>query len=300
MWAIPVHLQQFCMILPCQSNTLDFCRNALKAYGESGDCTLEYIGINLIENEISEQRVYRKKTPILMDLIDKEGPYAYILEDLMKSFAQKKSISLCDVSQSLAHGCQTFRAVFSLPKKQNREDATRDINDFFACISGDASYRERFEEKFLKYDNCSETVSPLLQIGVEVDCHHQLRGIKYYFRIRDFSSLEGFDMSWKDITGWQCRKLCEGDYKPIFIGINDYGGAIEEKVYFISKAVGFKKTDVLENQKKLAKAFGWMISEDILDGLYEMNLYPEGIALSAQEHTWRLYFREFLKRGNGL
>lgn len=291
-----VPLQQSFMTSHCLSNTLDFCKSALIAHGTLGDQTLEYIGISLKENKIAEHRIYQQKTPLLMEQLKNEKLYAYLLEDLMGPFYQKETVSLCDISQSFALGEQTFRAVFKFPKKQNKAAAERDIHGFFSCLPDCAGYRERLTENLLKYEDSSGTVSPLLQIGVELDHSYRLRGIKYYLRIQDFAFIKDLDPGWQGLPEQWCNRLGEGGYKPIFVGINDYDGVLEEKLYFISKSVGFKKPEILESQKMLAKDFDWKISEEVFDGLYAMNLYAEGIAFCTQDCAWRLYFREFMAR----
>lgn len=296
MWMVKAPLQRSFMTSPCLDNTLDFCKRVLNAHGTQADQTLEYIGISLKDNEITEHRLYQQKTPLLTEQLRNDPLYAYLLEELMGSFYRKQTIRLCDISKSFALGEQTFRAVFKFPKKQQKSEAAQDIHDFFSCLSGSDEYRKRLTENLLKFEDPSGSVSPLLQIGVELNRSYRLRGIKYYLRMRDFSFLKDLDPDWQGLPEQRHNQLSECGYKPIFVGINDYDGTMEKKLYFISKAVGFKKPEILESQKTLANAFGWNIPEEVFNGLHEMNLYAEGIAFCAQNGTWRLYFKEFMPR----
>ena len=272
-----------------------FSREALSTYGQSGDKSLEYIGIILSGHGVLEKRVYRKNCEAVLKDVGQAPPYRYILEETFSRFNNYDGIELCDISCSHINAAPAYRAVFKLPKKQPLSDLYRSLEVFFDCIPGNTGYQERLYEQLRSITverNC--LTSPLLQIGAEFDEDRRLRSLKYYVRIDSEQADHKNDA--------RHQIICGNGYKPIFIGINDAGGTEEHKVYYISKSLGFQNAAILEHTEKLAVSLGWdqMITLDEFRQLYDMGLFAEGIAIPIpQRDMWRLYFREFAKRLDG-
>lgn len=87
--------------------------------------------------------------------------------------------------------------------------------------------------------------------------------------------------------------ICANGFKPAFIGVNDDGAAQEVKLYYITKALGFKTAYLTDHMNSLAAALGLeaVLPVPVLEEILDLGLYPEGLALSLQEERMvRLYF----------
>ena len=284
-------------------SVLEFSRDALSTYGQSGDKSLEYIGIIISCRGVLEKRVYRKNCEAVLKDVSQTPPYKHILQEILPQFYNYDGIKLCDISCSHISSAPTYRVVFKLPKRQTLSDLYKSLEVFFRCIPDNTSYKERLYEQLRSITNernCHN--SPLLQIGTEFDGNHRLRSLKYYISIDSEKADDKNDLLAEFGLNQKHQIICENGYKPIFIGINDTDGIEEHKVYYISKALGFKTASILESTEKLAVSLGWdqMIAFDEFRQLYDMGLYAEGIAIPVHKgEMWRLYFREFTKRLSG-
>lgn len=276
---------------------IDFFNRALKLYGKTGDQSFECIGVNFTSAGLEELRVYRQKSPALLAAVQKEPPYSYILGEILRPFYEKEHVHLCDISQKCLHGETAFRVIFSIPRTQTVEEAQADLLDFFACFPNSAEFKERGSEQLDKYRNSHPNYpSPLMLFGAEFDEQYRLQGIKYYMRLQDYRFLKTLDEKWSGSPEELCNRICDREYRPIFVGINDSGNSLEEKLYFTFKSTGVWRPEILEKNQALCHHMGWehVLSHNRLKSLYDAGLYLGGLALSLQSDMWRVYFREFL------
>lgn len=274
---------------------IDFCTNAVNIYGKTGDQSLECIGFNFTGEGLVNLRIYRQRGPALMAHLQKEAPYSHMLGEILQPFCQREHIHLCDVSPDDSQNNKTYRVMFKLPRSQSLEETTEDVNAFFACFPGSEEFRKEAFCRIEKYtDPSAEFRSPLFVIGAEFNENCELQGAKYYMRLSGFDFLTNIDRQWRGRPEELCRRISHENYKPAFVGINDFGDRLEEKLYFTSKSLEYKRPQVLEKEKLLVRAMGWehIFSDDLLTQFYDMGLNVGGFAFSLQSDLWRVYFRE--------
>ena len=295
------------------SELIKYAESILKEHGYFGDKSFEYIGVLLKNGIIYDRRLYLKNGAAVSQIITTTEPYKTMVKKIMHRFILREDVAICDISTIEIDEEPTYRMIFKLPKKQSIDELYELIGDFFYSYETheSLSYRERIISNILNFNAKSETkISPLMQIGIELNKNCELVAVKYYLRLEKANK--------KDIVMVEQAKqfLCsvvKGDnigaciscaseksifisdngYRPIFIGINDKNGAETHKIYFISKAFGFQVQNILKDTKTLSDTFAWNDSLPFyeFEQLYKLSLFVEGIALSVQHlDEWHLYF----------
>ncbi len=276
-----------------------FSEKALQEYGPSGDRTLEYICAEIIPNTAPELRVYRKN--VLFENVD--SPYGAIVS-AFHSFLADPRIGICDISRG-RHG---YRMTFILPETIPFSELRLILNRFFSAVSS-PGYEKRLLSSVDGFTSVSGAeLSPLMQLGVEVGDSLSLVSLKYYLRLpAEISSLNSpYDLisrqAYAAVESYERRGsfayenevLNENKYRPAFIGINDYDGVREAKLYYKSTGTGYRPLELQRSAAQLSRAFGWdsLLTEEALDSLYKNSrIYVDGVAVSlTTEGRWRLYF----------
>lgn len=270
-------------------DTYGFFKNALESYGSSGDESLEYIAIIFSGDKVIEKRLYRKNSPALMKDIANVEPYSGILTDIFSDFLSVDGVKLCDVSKKAD---EHFRTVFKLSDNMSESEKRDIINRFFLHIKNADRFKKSMEQELAMWGNNAS----LFQIGAEFEQDYTVNGIKYYIRTDENNLVP------KELIGDReniISAICREYYKPIFAGVNDSENEKERKLYFISKAIGFRSREILKHIENLAETFNWYkaIPKADFESLDLLGVYPEGIAIPLREpFVWRIYFREYLKR----
>ena len=261
----------------------------LSAYGRQGDRSLEYVGLTVDRAaKTIKSRIYRRDgsdTPFADRL---SAPY----RDLFARFAPFTAlpgVQLCDVSDGRRDGAVTQRLIFKLPKHMDRAQETAVAEAFFAAAGAGPGLEQGVRTRLYARLDAGCT---LYQLGAEC-AGKDVCAFKYYLHAAPERIPGGVAVP--DAVQRDHAAICENGFKPAFIGVNDDGTAAEEKLYYITKALGFKTAWLADNMKRLSAALGLdaLLSAQVLDEMLEAGLYLEGLALSLQEEDRvRLYFTE--------
>ena len=284
------------------SKLTDYAKKIISDYGINGDNSFEYLGVN-IERTMA-LKVYRKISEDAYQYLASTEPYCSVLGSLSQKFLSENNLTICDFSNGMLGDIETFRIVFILDSNFTIKETEKCVTDFLTRIGGEAYLSKIIKttneiQKILKTDK-----SILMQLGIEVDEKGCLLGIKYYVGIKlntisppndkvleILSGVTG-DLYNKNKVGSKIEFLVQQEFAPIFIGVNLYGEIKEVKLYFISKAFGFRTKHVVEHTSEIMKKYRLddFVSEEDVNDLYKMDLFVRGIAIDISDtNKWRLY-----------
>lgn len=279
---------------------IDFVNSSIAKYGQNGDRSFEYVGILIRNATVCDKRIYRKSCESVTNLIQDKEPFKLTINKTLKKFIGCTGVQLCDVSFDESNGEIISRIVYKIPGNLSHLQLQMYVNNFF-CDFTDFSYKSRVIANIRSFIDMNVGANtPLIQIGVEINKHGEIIGIKYYLQFAKQKYLkENIDQALlytnfisNNSFVKQISSICVNNYEPVFVGINDRGGIEEQKIYFRSRAFGHQTHNILMNSNNLHDVLGWKeaLSKSDIQNLWDRNLFIEGIALSLQnKDEWRIY-----------
>ncbi len=288
-------------------NLIEYIKKSVWDFGKHGSNSLEYIGA-VIRNNDCIVKVYQTPTREVFEYAKEHGVYKNILNNLLCSFISQDKIKICDISESLYNNVPTYRMVFSLPKKFDIDLTEKYVESFFETLNYDRIKKKILVETFQIYKILGFDYCPLMQLGIECDRNASVMGIKYYINLKakrysktriaenlidDILQIFSIDIKDKDFLWNRLMTICQYNYAPIFIGVNDYEDISDIKIYFQSNTIGVNTGILYENTRGLIRELGLdnIFSDGTLKELHSMDLFIDGIAYTLnKKDEWRLYF----------
>ncbi|MBR4345131.1 MAG: hypothetical protein IKP88_20900 [Lachnospiraceae bacterium] len=292
---------------------LRFLSDSTHEYGITGKNNLEYIGLTITDKINTSAKIYlcnRDNKSKLPDWADT------FWEKYYKKLSQILDMEICDTSESISDQILTYRMIVKL-KNQIQNSQIKEISDYFAGTVG-----EKELERFLNFNNLvteynNINLSPLIQIGIETSQDFRYLSFKYYMTIKtklsenpvvsadtiqmllNIGSEQNVKSTFEESLLYNIEK---SDYYPTFVGINDNGNTVENKLYYITKLYGRNLIQKAEAQtRSLCDALGLdnNLKTTITKAYTENGLYLEGLAVSTTNpDSIRIYLTEIAGKLN--
>ena len=262
---------------------------AARAFGMRGDGSLEYIGLTAdTEKGRVRSRVYHKRTEAPEEIFEPPFP------ELLERFAQWRrtpGVRLVDVSEDRPADILLYRLVFALPKNAGEEQQALLLKPFLQAAGLPEEQARRFGARAASYQTNREV---LYQIGALFTADGTAEGFKYYYLLSDEAWQRKKDRLPEESRA-QFGAVCENGYRPYFSGVNDDGTVSEEKLYFVTKRIGFRTDAKVQDAKAVARALGCrhLLTDETVEEIAKENIYLDGLAVSVGEPgKLRFYFAE--------
>ena len=274
----------------------------LRRFGPEGDNSFEYLGLVLDAERVIDRRVYRthRRKAVEPEL---DEPYRSILQRARAASRRSQEVTVCDFAEDRAKGQTRYKISLYLPRFDSLDDTERFVNEFLQPFArrGEKERMLRILSDAVQYGVSEPTA--LMQIGLCCGRDGSISELKYYYRtgkpapgeeplpqrFRMFSQ-----KPWYDQSRAQALALAEGDFHPIFIGVNDDGAEQEQKLYFLSSALGINRRSLFQQQFQLMKALtsnAPYVTEAWAADFFHAGLYIQGAAISnLYPDVIRLYF----------
>lgn len=282
---------------------ITYLKESIAEYGNVGDGSFEYVGINIINNNIANKKTYRRPIQRNKDLgIGYPAINAQIFNEFKKI---NPRITVCDFSKSYFRNIESERVVFAIPQHISVNNESEIISAFFNFLTLDSVKEKLFDDLEIVKKYIRMNYSPLMQLGTECDLFGNCLSVKYYISIKDsVEKNNGYGFKQQSVISRICpnntyslleeriNTICNNDFCPIFIGTNSDGTYSENKLYFIHSYMN-RDYDLLSAMEKLISDFGIenAITIEDVKNIINLGLYVEGIALSFNDcDLIRLYF----------
>lgn len=281
---------------------INFIKESLSEIQKHKSDSFEYIGINISDGCITNQKIYYR--PILISDNSNIFPGSQsIYNGLTKVNA---NVKICDYSQSYYRGQSSNRVVFTVPNSISDVECCQIISAFFNTVGFNNVQKQLLSELDMIKSIIGMSYSPLMQLGVECSSSGNYLAVKYYISIKDeLCQLNDYGSTQQQIIqslsnvntvdaaqlNKRIESICANDFSPIFIGVNSDEIIFEQKLYFIHRYMS-RNYDIPNKTKKLITALEITnaISFDDIINIIDMGLYIEGIAISINNNSIRLYF----------
>lgn len=274
-----------------------YLEKAVRAYGRHGDRSLEYVGLVIGRDHRIDRKIYRFCAEQDMDRSMEKAVWDTYFQEMSSRYPMR----ICDISKGANSEVPTFRMVV-VPKEPLSLEQTFALAE--TCLDYvPVNVKKRFLDNIRNFHTMFHTAdSPLIQLGVEVDAQSRYIGLKYYLQFADTRANPPIHSLWASQEGEGdaaemealTAKICECDYAPIFLGVNDDDTCYESKLYFVSKLFGRTLCQKVHTQITalcLALHLKKQLYAALVYAADELHLYPEGVAISANGRI-RLYLKE--------
>lgn len=282
---------------------ITYLKESIAEYGNGGDGSFEYVGINIINNSIANTKTYRRPVQRNKDL---DIGYSAINTEIFNKFKKINSeITVCDFSKSYFRSIESERVVFAIPQNISIHNESEIVSAFFNSLTLDSVKKKLFDDLEIVKKHIRMNYSPLMQLGTECDALGNCLSVKYYISIQNcIGKNNGYGLKQQSVVSKICpndkrsllderiKIMCNNDFCPIFIGTNSNGSYSENKLYFIHNYMN-RGYDLLSAMEKLIFDLGIekAITIEDVKKVINLGLYVEGIALSFNDSDLiRLYF----------
>ena len=119
---------------------INYVDKAIRKYGKQGDCSFEFIGINICRE--MDYKIYRKSSVDTLCELNKMVPYNKIFDLVSDDFLLQNNMKICDFSKGFLNNTETFRVVYKVAKNLSQKDEKKGIEAFLMKIQGEKYYHK--------------------------------------------------------------------------------------------------------------------------------------------------------------